>query len=184
MLDNDCKYSKPFIAAIEKANIKAQRTALRSPNTVAYIERWVQTIQQEALDPFVVFGRQHMDVICSEFVEHYLMERPHQGLDNDLIQKQSQERSISDANADTIRLSDIRCKERLGGLLKSYSRSSDIDWRAIVKQLEGTSAAMVVKAAEDAAKAAVLEGKKQVAGKHLTAAIAEQQRANQCYKRL
>lgn len=38
---------------------------------------------------------------------------------------------------------------------------------------------MVVKAAEDAAKAAVLEGKKQVAHKHLIAAIAEQQRASQ-----
>ena len=48
-----------------------------------------------------------------------------------------------------------------------------------MKQLHGTSAAMVVKAAEDAAKAAVLEGKKQVAGKHLIAAIAEQQRASQ-----
>ena len=61
--------------------------------------------------------------------------------------------------------------------LSAVAVSNDIDWRAIVKQLEGTSAAMVVKAAEDAAKAAVLEGKKQVAGKHLTAAIAEQQRA-------
>ena len=57
--------------------------------------------------------------------------------------------------------------------------SNDVDWQAIVKQLKGTSAAMVVKAAEDAAKAAVLEGKKQVAGKHLIVAIAEQQRASQ-----
>ena len=63
--------------------------------------------------------------------------------------------------------------------LSAVAVSSDIDWHAIVKKLEGTSAAMVVKAAEDAAKAAVLEGKKQVAGKHLTAAIAEQQRASQ-----
>jgi len=54
-----------------------------------------------------------------------------------------------------------------------------VDWQAIVNQLNGTSAAMVVKAAEDAAKVAVLEGKKQVAGKHLIAAIAEQQRASQ-----
>ncbi len=124
MLDNDCKYSKPFIAAIEKANIKAQRTALRSPNTVAYIERWVQTIQQEALDHFVAFGRQHMDVICAEFVEHYLKERPRQGLDNELIQKPSNRQTNFDANVDTIRLSHIRCKERIGGLLKSYSRKA------------------------------------------------------------
>ncbi len=125
MLDNDCKYSKPFTNAIEKAKIEVRRTAFRSPNTVAFVERFVQSIQQEALDHFVVFGRQHMDVICSEFVAHYLLERPHQGLDNDLIQKPAPTKQLkSDVTADTIRLSDIRCKERLGGLLKSYSRKA------------------------------------------------------------
>ena len=63
--------------------------------------------------------------------------------------------------------------------LSAVAVSNDVDWQALVKQLKGTSAAMVVKAAEDAAKTAVLEGKKQVASKHLIAAITEQQRASQ-----
>ena len=29
-----------------------------------------------------------MDVLCSEFEKHYHLERPHQGLENNLIQKQ------------------------------------------------------------------------------------------------
>ena len=44
--------------------------------------------------------------------------------------------------------------------LSAVAVSNDVDWRAIVKQLERTSATMVVKAAEDAAKATVLRGKK------------------------
>ena len=85
MHDNDGKYSKPFLDVFKKAKIKPHRTAFRSPNTVAFVERFVQTIQQECLDHFVVFGHKHMDVLCREFKDHYHLERPHQGLDNELI---------------------------------------------------------------------------------------------------
>lgn len=123
MHDNDGKYSKPFLDVFKNAKIKPHRTAIRSPNTVAFVERFVQSIQQECLDHFVVFGRKHMDVLCSEYREHYHRERPHQGLDNELIQKPlPKKRKKSEPKVNTIRLNDIRCEERLGGLLKSYSR--------------------------------------------------------------
>jgi SpoVK/Ycf46/Vps4 family AAA+-type ATPase len=48
-----------------------------------------------------------------------------------------------------------------------------INWERIVTQLSGASAAMVVKAAQDAAKAAVLKGKKGVAESDLQQAVAE-----------
>lgn len=51
-----------------------------------------------------------------------------------------------------------------------------INWERIVKQLSGASAAMVVKAAQDAAKAAVLNGKKGVAESDLQQAVAELRR--------
>ncbi len=121
MHDNDGKYSKPFLDVFKKAKIKPHRTAIRSPNTVAFVERFVQTIQQECLDHFVVFGHKHMDILCQEFKDHYHIERPHQGLANGLIVKPTSENRKTRA-PDTIRLSDIRCEERLGGLLKSYSR--------------------------------------------------------------
>ena len=55
------------------------------PNLNAYAERWVHSAQQECLDHFVVFGTQHMDYLCGQFVEHYHTERPHQGRDNELL---------------------------------------------------------------------------------------------------
>jgi SpoVK/Ycf46/Vps4 family AAA+-type ATPase len=51
-----------------------------------------------------------------------------------------------------------------------------INWDRIVKELSGASAAMVVKAAQDAAKAAVLKGKKGVAESDLQQAVAELRR--------
>ena len=121
MHDNDGKYSKQFLEVFKKAKIKPHRTAIRSPNTVAFVERFVQTIKQECLDHFVVFGHKHMDVLCREFKNHYHLERPHQGLDNGLIMKPSS-KTRKTGEPDTISLSDIRCEDRLGGLLKSYRR--------------------------------------------------------------
>jgi ATP-dependent 26S proteasome regulatory subunit len=52
-----------------------------------------------------------------------------------------------------------------------------INWERIVEKLSGASAAMVVKAAQDAAKAAVLGEKKGVTEAHLLQAVAELRRS-------
>jgi len=62
--------------------------------------------------------------------------------------------------------------------LSSVSVAENLEWRPIVQCLSGSSAAMVVKAAQDAAKAAVLSGQKIVAASHLKTAIAEIKREN------
>lgn len=57
--------------------------------------------------------------------------------------------------------------------LSSVLVAENFDWRPIIQSLSGLSAAMVVKAAQDAAKAAVLSGQKIVTTNHLKTAIAE-----------
>jgi SpoVK/Ycf46/Vps4 family AAA+-type ATPase len=57
--------------------------------------------------------------------------------------------------------------------LSSVSLIELVNWDRLVTQLSGASAAMVVKAAQDAAKAAVLGGRKGVTEAHLQQAIAE-----------
>lgn len=109
MHDNDGKYSKPFLASIGKAKIKTRRTAFRSPNTVAFVERFIQSIQQECLDHFVVFGYRHMDVLCQEYKDHYHLERPHKGLDNGpTVKPWSKKHKSLTRVPDTICLCDIR----------------------------------------------------------------------------
>jgi hypothetical protein len=60
--------------------------------------------------------------------------------------------------------------------LSSVPVSDRVDWQELVRLLEGEPAAMVVKAAQDAAKAAVLSGQKVVVPSQLKTAIADLKR--------
>lgn len=62
--------------------------------------------------------------------------------------------------------------------LATVKLAEPIDWAALVEHLTGASAAMVVKAAQDAAKAAVLSGKQLVTQANLLLAITEQRRTD------
>ncbi len=62
--------------------------------------------------------------------------------------------------------------------LSAVQLAEPIDWAHLVERLTDASAAMVVKAAQDAAKAAVLGGKRIVAEAHLQQAIAELRKAD------
>jgi ATP-dependent 26S proteasome regulatory subunit len=57
--------------------------------------------------------------------------------------------------------------------LSAVTLAGPIDWHRAVDQLSGASAAMVVKMAQDAAKAALLAGQKAVTDSSLQRAIAE-----------
>jgi len=118
MHDRDTKFTKAFDAIFDAAGAEGKQTAFRSPNTNAYVERFIQTLQQEVLDHFVVFGEQHMDHLVSETVAHYHEERPHQSLGNDPpVNRRATATPGSDSDETKLR---IVCRERLGGRLKHY----------------------------------------------------------------
>ena len=65
-----------------------------------------------------IFGERHLRYLLREFVSHYLMERFHQGLGEQLIaarQVSENDNSVTGA---------IRCRSRLGGLLNFYQREA------------------------------------------------------------
>ena len=111
---------------LKDSRITVYKTAFRAPNTNAFVERFIQTIQQECLDHFVILGQRHFDHLVAEWLEHYHEERPHQSLDNEPLKKPKRrgrptKRQVS-IMEQVVPLSDVRCRQRLGGLLKSYSR--------------------------------------------------------------
>jgi putative transposase len=112
---------KSFDAVLKKAGPQTRRSAYRAPNTATYVERFVQSIKQECLDYFVVFGQRHRDQLCREFVEHYHAERRHQGLDNELPKPCRKKRK---RKPDLLPLADVGCRTQLGGLLKHYYRKA------------------------------------------------------------
>ena len=79
----------------------------------AIAERWVLSVKSECLDKIILFGQGHLERVLGEYVAHHQLERPHQGLGNELI---GGEPSTGDG--------DVVAHERLGGLLKSYCRAA------------------------------------------------------------
>jgi putative transposase len=92
---------------------------LRARNTNAYIARFIQTLQVECLDHFLVFGEKHVDYLVGEYVEHYHTERPHQSLGNRTIAE-----GAPPPNAPAVDLASVERRTRLGGPLSHYVRAA------------------------------------------------------------
>ncbi|MHC4635914.1 MAG: integrase core domain-containing protein, partial [Planctomycetota bacterium] len=61
----------------------------------------------------LIFGESHLRYVINEYMEHYHTERPHQGIGNNIIEPPPM-----------VGQGKIVCQERLGGLLKSYTRAA------------------------------------------------------------
>lgn len=118
MHDRDKKFTAKVDAKLQAVDIRVVKSAYRSPNTNAFVERFIQTLQRECLDHFIVFGEQHMDHLVQEFVDFYHEERPHQGKENQLLT------SVDQPEAGILSINSVNCSERLGGVLKHYHRQA------------------------------------------------------------
>ena len=75
----------------------------------------MRSIKEGALSRMIMFGERSPYRGISEFVDHYHGERPHQGLENELIDSKSR---------GSAQVGRIHCPERLGGLLRHYHRAA------------------------------------------------------------
>ena len=75
------------------------------------------SIKSECLDKLVPLGERHLRIAISEFVEHYHLERNHQGLDNRLLTAVA-----TPANENVDPAAPVARRERLGGVLSYYYR--------------------------------------------------------------
>lgn len=109
--DRDLLYTAEFRALLRSVGVEVLRLPPRSPDLNAYAERFVRSIKEECLSRLIIVGERHLRYAINEYMQHYHLERNHQGLENRLILNARQERPRSD---------DYVCRERLGGLLKYY----------------------------------------------------------------
>jgi transposase InsO family protein len=115
--DRDAKFCPSFRELIESHGIENVRLPARSPNLNAFAERWVRTVKSECLSKVILLGESSLRRALSEFVIHYHEERNHQGKGNALLFPAEGQKIGSQEGP-------IRCKERLGGLLKYYYRKA------------------------------------------------------------
>ena len=111
--DRDSKFSEQFRRILRSAGVDVIRTPIQAPNCNAYAERFVLSIKSECLRRMIFFGEASLRRAITEYLDHYHIERAHQGLGNDRIE-----------NHEVRRVGEIRCRERLGGILKHYYRAA------------------------------------------------------------
>jgi putative transposase len=112
LCDRDRKWSRAVRHQFGDAGIRVVRTPERAPNANAYAERFVRSIREECLNRMIPLGERHFRRAITAFVEHYHLERNHQGLANRLI--------TGTTTADVA--GRVRRRSRLGGLLNYYER--------------------------------------------------------------
>ena len=115
--DRDQKFCHKFRETLATGGVECTPIPARSPNLNAHAERWVRSIKEECLSKLILFGENSLRRVVSDFVEHYHHERNHQGKDYLLLFPTSASPLAGPPGT-------IRCRERLGGLLKYYSRAA------------------------------------------------------------
>jgi transposase InsO family protein len=110
--DRDPRFTVAFRETLAAADVQVVRLPPRSQNLNAYAERFVRTIKESCLDRLILVGEGSLRRAVREFIEHYHLERNHQGLGNQLILPvAAHTRDVG-----------IVSRDRLGGLLKYYHR--------------------------------------------------------------
>jgi putative transposase len=109
----DTKFCSLFRATLKAGGIKPIPLPARSPNLNAYAERWVRSAREECLTKLVLFGEASLRRALADFIDHYHGERNHQGKGNTLL-------FPSEKTGQHLPRNRVRCRGRLGGLLKYY----------------------------------------------------------------
>jgi putative transposase len=115
IMDRDRKYCAAFRSMLIAAGTEPVRLPPRSPNLNAFAERFVRSIKEGCLDRMILFGEGSLRRAIREYLTHYHRERCHQGLGNRLIEPEDGVGANS---------GNIRCRERLGGVLRYYYRQA------------------------------------------------------------
>lgn len=113
--DRDTKYSAEFVATVEAAGVETVKLPARSPNLNAVAERWVRSVKDDCLSRIILFGEGSLRRALEDYQVHYHGERNHQGKGNLLLFPQEPTARTEGR---------IRCRRRLGGLLKFYHREA------------------------------------------------------------
>ena len=111
--DRDPLFTKKFNETLRAANVRSLKLPKRTPNLNSVAESYVAGVRREVLDRMIIFGERHLRHVLAQAAEYHNKERPHQGMGN---------RRLTDPTEPPPREGIVKCRQRLGGLLKSYYR--------------------------------------------------------------
>ena len=114
--DRDTKLTKKFREFWKSGGTRCIRIPLKSPKANAFSETWIEGCKRECLNAFMCFGLDQLDYILSTWVRYYNTCRPHRGI--------GMKNEVLDETFQPQLHGTVRCKEQLGGIIKSYYREA------------------------------------------------------------
>jgi transposase InsO family protein len=112
--DHDRKFGGGSDLVFRAKGVDVIETPIAAPWVNSHIERQIGSTRRECLDWLLILNGRHLERVLSEWSEHYNQARPHRGLDL----------GTSIARSDPVTASGlVTCHERIGGLLREYSRA-------------------------------------------------------------
>ena len=114
--DRDRKFPDSFSNFWYEQGARPVRTPVRAPKANAFVESFIGTLKHECLNHFMCFSQEQLDYIVRTWVRHYNTLRPHRGIGmyNEVLDKTFRPQFTGR----------VRCKQQLGGIIKSYYRDA------------------------------------------------------------
>ena len=113
--DRDAKFTAAFDTVFTTIGVRIIKTPVRAPRANAIAERWVGSARRECLDRMLITGQRHLQLVLSEYVDHYNTHRPHRALQQDPPSGRAH------PPAETTCMRVLR-RDRLGGLIHEYAQ--------------------------------------------------------------
>jgi len=120
--DRDPLFGAEVSTLLRRGGVTPLRLPSKSPNLNAFAERFVGSIRRECLNRVIPLGEGHLRLLIREYMAHYHLERPHQGLGNRGLAFERLKPANDHARGCPV--GSVRCRERLGGLLNYYHREA------------------------------------------------------------
>jgi len=111
--DHDSKYGGGSDRVFGGDGMAVITTPIAAPRANSHLERQIGSTRRECLDWLLILNRRHLERVLTEWIEYYNQARPHRGLDL---------RTPIARSDPVVSSGPVRCDERLGGLLREYSR--------------------------------------------------------------
>jgi len=115
LVDRDPLYTEAFRRLLRDEGVDVKRMPPKSPNLRPHAERFVRSIKEECLSRMILLGERHLRRAVTEYGRHYHTERNPQALGNELIIRSGTTAAVTGP---------VKCRERLGGLLRYYYREA------------------------------------------------------------
>jgi transposase InsO family protein len=113
--DRDAKFTSAFDAVFAAEAIEVLRPPVQAPRANAYAERWVGTVRRELLDRMLIFRCRQLQLVLTEYADHYNVHRPHRAL--------GQASPLGpDEPAVVVPVGSVVRRDRLGGLIHEYAQ--------------------------------------------------------------